>query len=275
MLFKRDYSKLTKEEQNQLDKAKKFFRENIGDPNGRVIASTITLREYHDLLPKVHPFYNSLFPNNFLSSKVVSEQKDTLEKIKIDFKKLLDNERVNEREILNYINNNEAYPIIGSIFQAGYDFGHHDTYLFKEFEITGTYRADYLLIGKNSHGFHFIFIEMESPKSNSVLANGDFGISIRKGISQVEDWDSWIESNFGSLKLIFKKYQSNDKTLPSEFTELDKTRIHYVVVAGRRKEFKEKTYNLKRKLLQRSNIRLIHYDNLLDYLDRLKKYNSY
>ena len=52
--------------------------------------------------------------------------------------------------------------------------------------------------------------------------------------------------------------------LPNEFLILDKSRIHYAVVAGRRCDFNEKTYKIKRDYKIEQNITLLYYDNLYD-----------
>jgi hypothetical protein len=46
------------------------------------------------------------------------------------------------------------------------------------------------LVGKNSSGYEFIFVKLESPYGQIVTKDGDFGNVIRKGIKQVMDWDS-------------------------------------------------------------------------------------
>ena len=62
--------------------------------------------------------------------------------------------------------------------------------------------------------------------------------------------------------------------LPTEFLELDKSRMHYVVVAGRRKDFSSKTRLLKRRQ-KKNGILLLHYDNLLDNVDLLLQHGGY
>jgi hypothetical protein len=170
---------------------------------------------------------------------------------------------------------NLYYNLIASLFHAGYTFGHHDAYLFKEFEFPSTFKADYLLIGKNSHGYHFIFIELENPTGSITAKNGEFGQTIRKGIKQVQSWDKWIEGNFHTLNLVFEKYRNKKIELPNEFRVLNKTRINYVVIAGRRSDFSENTYDEKRKLLRSENIQVIHYDNLIDFFNKFQTINNY
>ena len=63
--------------------------------------------------------------------------------------------------------------------------------------------------------------------------------------------------------------------MPNEFRTLNKSRINYLVIAGRRSDFNENTYDLKRRLLRSEQINLLHYDNLLDSFDSLKSMNNY
>lgn len=270
MLYERDYNFLKREEENRLKEAEDYLECNIG--KHKEISSDVFLK-YHELKPEASYFHQSLFPNNFLSIKSL-ENKDELRRIEFEFQKLIDS-NPNEREILNFINNNKYYNLIASIFHSGYTFGHHDAYLFKEFEFPATYKADYLLVGKNSHGYHFIFIELENSSGSITNRGGEFGTTIRKGIKQVEDWDKWLESNFNTLSLIFDRKKSNLIELPSEFRSLNKTRLNYVVVCGRRTDFKNNTYEDKRRLLRNKNINLLHYDNLIDSYKTFYSTNNY
>ena len=96
------------------------------------------------------------------------------------------------------------------------------------------------------------------------MNNGSYGATIRKGLSQIQEWDIWLESNFSQLIAVFKKHLSPKAQLPDEFRELDKTRIHYIVVVGRRKDFNDKTRRLNRNYLGVPNSRIMHYDRLAD-----------
>jgi len=262
MLYDRDFRVLTEKENLKWEKAKQY----VSDKK-RFGLTTKQLYKYHDLMPDAAYHYESIFPNNYLNIKHLKDV-ERIENIKKLFVELLDN-NPNEREILNFISSQKAYFIIGSIMKSSYYFGHHAAFAFKEFELPPNFIADYLLIGKNSGGHEFIFIELESPSGSITNSDGTFGTTIRKGIKQIEDWDAWIESNFSHLILLFQKYNGSHTPLPKEFFSLDKSRIHYAMVAGRRSDFKEKTYRLKRKLLRESNILLLHYDNLIDSTELL------
>lgn len=169
----------------------------------------------------------------------------------------------NELEILRFINKEtKAFYLIGSIFSY-YDFGHHDAYVFPEFQI-GKYRADYLLVGSNSDGYSFIFVELEHPVNGITIKSGDLGDAYRKGISQLKDWESFLISNYNDITNRLKQCKHPDVQLPDEFYSLDPTRFHYVVVAGRRDDLVDKTRRIRREHLIQQRIKLLHYDNICD-----------
>lgn len=270
MLYERDYRTLTEKETLDFENANIYLQNNKGKI-GEI--TPLVLQKYHELRPDPSYYYESLFPNNYLFLKDLDDKKK-LKTIEKKFENLL-NTNPSERHILNFVNKNRYYNVIASIYHSGFTFGHHDAYLFKEFELTSTYKADYLLVGKNSHGYHFIFIELENPSGSITNKDGSFGSTIRKGIKQVEDWDKWLEGNFNNLSLIFEKLKSNLIELPKEFRTLDKTRLHYVVVSGRRKDFNENTYSEKRRLLRSKNIHILHYDNIIDSYRTFYHTNNY
>lgn len=49
------------------------------------------------------------------------------------------------------------------MLKGNYNFGHHDAYIIPEFMLGNSYKVDYLLIGKSSRGYEFVFIELEKP----------------------------------------------------------------------------------------------------------------
>ena len=123
---------------------------------------------------------------------------------------------------------------VGSLLKTYFHFGHHSAHLFPEFRLGNSFLVDFLLVGKDSGGWSFVLVELEAPAGNITLKNGDLGSAVRKGLSQVESWDEWREARYGSLAETFDKSRRSDVCLPREFIALDKSRIHYVVVAGRR-----------------------------------------
>lgn len=263
-LFERDYQNLTADEKKLERKIRNKYTIQLGK-----------LKAYNSKMfnefPKAVRHYNSLFPNNYLD---VVDLKDEikLKRLNQQFLNIVEDREIIETDILRFIKENRAYHIIGSIFSE-YSFGHHDAYLFREFQLGNSYQVDYLLVGKSSDGYNFIFIEFENPYGRITLTNGEFGDVIRKGLNQINDWVFWIEESYSLLSESFEKETNNQ--LPKEFYKLDTSRMNYVVVAGRRNDYKKKTNNLRRRLLKEKNIKLLHYDNLYDLSERVVGSASY
>ena len=57
--------------------------------------------------------------------------------------------------------------------------------------------------------------------------------------------------------------------------KFDSTRLHYVVVAGRRKDFTDKTYQIAREYKDNEKIQLLHYDNLCDFSKQILQEPTY
>jgi hypothetical protein len=266
MLYQRDYRILTAEERIAYDKAKSIQKKKFG-------FSYNDLMKFHRTMPLAGYHYDSLFPNNLLC--IAALDKKTPLEAKLDgLKQLLDNKE-GEQKILNYINSQESHFIIGSMLKRGFDIGHHQTYVFKEFGLPPNFVADYLIVGKNSGGYEFVFVELESAYGQITTKDGGFGACIRAGLKQIEDWDEYIDGNFTNLNLLFQNAKQTGTHLPDEFYKLDKTRIHYAIIAGRRADFKDKTYRKQRKLREERKIHLLHYDSLLETTQRLLKDGNY
>jgi len=257
-LYERDYSISTKEED--------ILREEV------IARNTVSLgrikpknSKYFFEQPKVFRHKESLFPNNYLDIVELYEY-EKLSKINQAFNETLENTKTTESDIQRFIKSNKAYHLIGSLLKL-YNFGHHSAYLFPEFQLGTSFKADYLLVGKSSDGFSFVFVELESPYGNIFMKNGDFGESARKGINQIEDWKSFIQRDFSTISSELKKYTKAQLT--DEFYNYDATRCNYVVVVGRRKDFNDKSYELSRKKSKESNIIVTHYDKIYDLSENL------
>ena len=251
-LYARDYLILTQDEIEQRKSIDKQGRNVQGAPFGR--------KNMFHKYPKAIRHHMSLFPNNYLDI-VDLKNNDELEKQCDGFEKLLGNVNITELDVKRYIQKNKYFHIPASTFKR-FNFGHHEAVLFKEFQLGTSYKADYLLAGRASGGWQFIWIEYENPYGNVTLGDGNPGEVIRKGLNQIDDWKQFIESNYSTVAAEFEKH--TDKALPREFTRYDSTRMHYVVVAGRRTNYTETTRSHQRRFLLERNITLIHYDNLLE-----------
>ena len=257
-IFDRDYRILTEDEKEEYKIIKE--KEIINSSSGKKSRfRKILFHEY----PKAARHYMHLFPNNYLDI-VELKDVDILNKKSKDFEQLLENQ-CKEQEILKFLKDNKAYFIVASILKRNYNFGHHAAYIFPEFQLGTEYRADYLLIGRSSGGYEFVFVELESPNGSITTKDGELGYVFRKGIKQIKDWSRWLERNYSTLRELYKKDLKEGDELPTEFIEYDSSRIHFVVIAGRRDDFNNLTYIIKREMFKNENLLLLHYDNLVDF----------
>lgn len=264
-LFERDYQIVYESEKRERDKIDK----EVNGDNKSLLGKIICFRQY----PKAIRHSESLFPNNYMDI-VQLEKIEELEKQCKEFEELLSDTTIIESKIKKFIQDNRYYHIPASIFNR-FSFGNHEAVLFKEFQLGTSYRADYLLAGKASGGWQFVYVEFENPYGSITASDNSWGTTVRKGLNQIEDWKTYIEANYSSIKAEFEKHTK--KPLPKEFTSFDSSRMHYVIVVGRRRDFdsNEKIRTLQRRVEKQQNIKIIHYDNLLDDARALIGRNSY
>lgn len=263
-------SKLFNRDFKSLSEAEKIKKREYVEQCKNIDLLNIKPMEYYPLAVR-HNI--SLFPNNHIELYGIKENFNLTELNK-SFLALIEKEGCLERDVLNYINNTPAYHIVGSILQDRFAFGHHELYLFKEMWLGEKYRTDYVLIGKGSGGYEFVLVEFEKPEGRITLKDGHFGEAFRKGLFQVDDWKAWMDANFKvfSDDLLSVK---GDRELPEELMQYDSTRFHYVVVAGKRNDYTDKTYRIVREKKQRLDIHLLHHDNLYENSVKLESATTF
>jgi hypothetical protein len=214
-LYERNFKKLTPEDKGIYEKNRKKMTIKVGEK------SLETLITSDLIFTKGIRHYESLFPNNFLDPDDLKDTK-RIESLNEKFKELINDTSTKESDVLRFIKKEQAYHIIGSILSDNYEFGHHGTYLFPEFDLASSYKADYLLIGRGSGGHQFLFIEFEEVYGQITTQDGSQGLAIRKGLKQIEDWDVWLDSNYQSLKITYDKHIGEHESMTGDFIALIK-----------------------------------------------------
>lgn len=256
-LYSRDYQSLTEIEQQEWELAR--------DATTTGKLSTFRYSNYS----KAVRHYMSLFPNQFVD-RLEWRNPIGLAESAGQFARLLDTTGVNERELTSFINSSRAWFIVGALLTYYYPFGHHETFLFPEFKLGTSFEVDYLLGGRNSDGWHLVFVEFEKPNGKMVNRDGSFGEDVRKGLVQIENWKCWLEKHYGSLKEIFDRHKGPSKEVPSELFQLDMTRLNYLLVVGRRRDFStDVSQRKKRSEYFDRNTKIIHYDNVIEATEEL------
>jgi hypothetical protein len=250
-LYERDYTKLTSDEEVK-------YRTVLAAQTVQLGKLTLTRGSRRDY-PKAARHFCTLFPNNYLDPVELGDADERAAEVR-EFEQLVESAG-SEQEILGFIKQRRGYFIIGSLLHSYFRFGHHDAFLFPEFPLGTSFRVDYLIVGRGSGGWEFLFVELEAS-SRSTLQEGGLGQPFRKGQQQIEDWRAWIQAHYANLREVFDKQKTQGEPLPDEFVNLDLSRMHFAIVAGRRTDFQDRTYRTRR--TERDTVLLLHYDNLID-----------
>jgi len=259
-IYQRDYCKRPTE--IEINEYKQVLEEETE-------GMTICRKNLYYKYPEAVRHHNSLFPNNHIEL-FDWKRSEKMNELTDEFSQIVHNQNSKEIDILAFINHKPAHYIIGSLLTYK-NFGHHETYIFPEFSIgDGKYYADYLIIGKNSGGYEFVFVELEAPNKSTTIKGGYEGLATRSGLNQIFDWKYQIESDFISITNKLEEFSNKEKVLPSEFHNYDSTRMHYMVVVGLREDYNEVAYRDRRLKAKEQGIDIYHYDNLIDFSRELE-----
>lgn len=202
----------------------------------------------------------SKLPSNFY----VYEKADYhLLDCKREAKKLLDiiDSSKKESDVQSYIKSNQKWFIPLSILKA-YDFGHHFSCVVPEYRLGAEYKLDYLLIGKNSLGYQFVFVEFEDVNVDYRLKTVNSETDkVRKGLYQIRDWKRWIEQN--------KEYFFNTDGIKEIVNDVPSWGFHYSLVVSRRDRMDDMSNQLRGEMQRNFGVTIMSYDRLVDYVELL------
>lgn len=172
------------------------------------------------------------------------------------------NQATKENDVQSYIKSSEKWFIPASLFKD-YDFGHHEAFLLPEKSLGAEYRVDYLLIGKNSGGYHFVFVEFEDVNvPYKLLRSNEESSPVRKGLVQINDWKRWMDKN--------KEYFLSNLGLPFKVFNISSWSIHYCLVVSRREKMDDIAREMReQKAFDIPGLRIVSYDRLVDNVRRL------
>lgn len=187
---------------------------------------------------------------------------------KIDFDKEADeflsvlNNATKESDVQRYIKDNEKWFIPGSLF-LNYDFGHHEAHIVPEQALGAEYRADYMLLGKNSIGYQIVLVEFEDVNVNFKLKNRNEGTdAVRKGITQIRDWKRWIDCH--------RDYFLESCGLSAIADTIPSWAIHYCLVVSRRNRMNKEENEMRGQMQEEMlRVNVVTYDRLVDNIRRL------
>lgn len=166
-----------------------------------------------------------------------------------------------ESDVQDYIKGNHKWFVPLSILKA-YDFGHHFSCVIPEYQLGAEYRLDYLLIGKNSLGYQFVFVEFEDVNVDYKLKRINSETDkVRKGINQIRDWKRWVEQNKG--------YFLSSEGIKEFANNISLWGFHYCLVVGRRDRMDDMSNQLRGEMQKDTGVKIMSYDRLVDYVELL------
>jgi hypothetical protein len=195
-------------------------------------------------------------PDNFMNLGHLRYQKIDFNKEADNFLDVL-NSALKENDVQKYIKTNQKWFIPGSLFR-NYDFGHHEAYLLSEPALGAEYRADYMLLGRNSIGYQIVLVEFEDVNIDYVLSSSNTEAeSVRKGLSQIQDWKRWMDDN--------RAYFINSVGLSSVSGNIPSWGIYYCLVVGRRSRMNDIANEMRgQKTRETPGLSIVSYDRLVD-----------
>lgn len=195
-------------------------------------------------------------PDNFIDLGYPRFQNIDFDKEACELESIL-NAASKESDVQRYIKDNKKWFIPGSLFKD-YDFGHHSAYLVPEQSLGAEYRADYMLLGKNSIGHQLILVEFEDVNVDYVLKTSNTETeTVRNGFAQIRDWKRWIDDH--------RDYFLQSSGLSTISKDIPSWGIHYCIVVSRRSRMSD-TANQMRLQMQHeiSGLHIVTYDRLVD-----------
>ena len=195
-------------------------------------------------------------PNNFINLGYPRHQDIDFDKEADDFLAVLNGAK-KENDVQRYIKNNQKWFIPGSLFR-NYDFGHHEAYLLSEPALGAEYRADYMLLGRNSIGYQVVLVEFENVNVDYLLSSSNTeSESVRKGFTQIQDWKRWMDDN--------RTYFINSIGLSNVSGNIPSWGIYYCLVVGRRSRMNDTANKMRgQKSRETPGLNIVSYDRLVD-----------
>jgi len=120
--------------------------------------------------------------------------------------------------------------------------------------------ADFLICDVDSLGVRWIFVELETPRSNVTLRRSNqLDSYARKGVSQVVEWREWLRNNLSYAR---QPKRESGLGLPDIRPDSDG-----LVLVGRRARLKENSAQVRNPTHEQNNILVHTYDWWLERLE--------
>jgi hypothetical protein len=125
-----------------------------------------------------------------------------------------------------------------------------DFWCFDRPSFGGELIPDFLLCYRNSRGFNWAYVELESPATPPLAKSGRPSAKLNEALAQISDWRTWLRENIS-----YARDHLNLKQIDAEAPA--------IVIIGRRANLDSK-HALKYRALSSEKTSVLTYDRLID-----------
>lgn len=127
--------------------------------------------------------------------------------------------------------------------------------------LAGEYIPDFVLGDVDSSGFRWVLVEIETPRSDTVLkTKNEFDAKARAGISQIMEWREWLKNNLAKARELRSLGGTGLASIDPSPDAL--------VVVGRRQELRQPRASvLRNQTWESSRIQIMTYDRLIEHIE--------
>jgi hypothetical protein len=134
--------------------------------------------------------------------------------------------------------------------------GGHGRWVIPQKALGVEYRTDFIIGEKDSEGFHWQAVELESHNAKCFTKKGNYTKELTHAIKQIEDWRSWISDN-----IQYARGERNRNGLG--LTDIV-SNIPGLIIIGRRKDLLNENKYKRRDIGNQLNIKIHTYDWLYE-----------
>ncbi|WP_088252923.1 Shedu anti-phage system protein SduA domain-containing protein [Fimbriiglobus ruber] len=134
--------------------------------------------------------------------------------------------------------------------------GGHGRWVIPKKKFGSEFITDFVIGDRNSDGFRWQAVELESPKSRMFTKAGNPSANLTHAIKQIQDWRAWLvkNQNYAARSVAENGLGLTDIT----------ARIEGLVLMGRRSFNDDSTKEIRRQMSDDLNIRFHSFDFLVD-----------
>ncbi len=134
--------------------------------------------------------------------------------------------------------------------------GGHGRWVIPQKRLGSEFVPDFVIGERDSMGYHWLVVELESPDAMVFTKAGDPAKSLNHAIRQVTDWRAWLRHN--------RDYASRDRNSHGlGLVDIDSD-VRGLIVIGRRESLDPSSRELRRQLSKSLDVDIHTYDWLVD-----------